>query len=282
MIDYYQDQLIKRKKRRKVKVFAALIFFVLAAMIGGTVYLLHSPYSRIEKISVVIDSQSSLLEADTLKAYKLSLNENSSFFSEKFFGKDSIFLSFFNGGEISKFIENTIPQIAGVHIKTDIFSRTVIIEGVARSKFGLWCFESNQSASSTEASPTAGSECFWFDRVGTAFLEGPSTEGQLIYKVIDAYSNPVKLGQKLLDQNSIDNITAMFDFLENSGLEYKTLYLSEPKIEEVHTDLSVTPVIYFSLRNNPTYALKAFLESKPKLIKSGYIDLRVSNRIYYK
>jgi hypothetical protein len=100
--------------------------------------------------------------------------------------------------------------------------------------------------------------------------------------VIDAYGNPVKLGQKLLDQNSIDNITAMFDFLENSGLEYKTLYLSEPKIEEAHTDLSVTPVIYFSLRNNPTYALKAFLESKPKLIKSGYIDLRVSNRIYYK
>lgn len=281
MIDYYQNQRIERKKRRKIKFFLVLIFFILAAAVGGMIYFLRSPYSQIQKIGVEIGSNDSLLEADILKAYKSALNENQSFFSEKVFGKDDIFLSLFSGGAISKFITNSIPQITGVQIKTDLFSREVSIKGIVMSKFGLWCFENSQSASSTEQSSTSP-KCFWFDRGGTAFLEGPNTEGQLIYKVIDVYNSPVELGQKILDQSSMDNITAMFDFLENSGLEYKTLYLSDPKLEEARTNSSITPVIYFSLRNNPTYALKAFLELKSKLLKAGYVDLRVPNRIYYK
>lgn len=294
MIDYYQNQRTERKKRRKVKIFLVLIFFVLIVFVAGIIYFLHSSYSRIEKINVSMDVQDSPLEANISQAYQSVLDENKSFIFEKIFGKNSVFTSLLDSGEISKSIENSIPEVSEVKIETDVFSRSINIVGSARVKFGLWCYEKNllslTSATTSDSTSTAtadlssgtSSKCLWFDRGGTAFLEGPNTEGQLIYKVIDVYDNPVELGQKLLDQDLIDNIVASFDFLDNSGLGYKTIYLSDPKLEEAHTDTSVTPVIYFSLRNNPTYALKAFLESKSQLNKASYVDLRIPNRIYYK
>ena len=288
MIDYYQNQRTERKKRRRVKILIALASFVLIAVVAGIIYFLHSSYSRIEKINVTMDVQDSSLEANISQAYQSVLDGNKSFVFENIFGKNSVFLSLLDGEEISKSIENLIPEVSEVKIETNVFSRSVNIVGSDRVKFGLWCYEKNLSDLASAATTTpdlstgTSSNCLWFDRGGTAFLQGPNTEGQLIYKVIDAYDNPVALGQKILDQDLMDNIAASFDFLDNSGLGYKTIYLSDPKLEEAHTDTSVTPVIYFSLRNNPTYALKAFLESKSQLSKASYVDLRIPNRIYYK
>ena len=283
MIDYYQVQKQEQRKRRKLKTLAVVYFVLLVIVAGGVIYFLHSPLSQIKGVSVTVDSQDNALEESILKIFNKNIGEKN-FVEKLLFNDKNIFSVLLKRKNISQTLSEELSLIKETSIRVDLFARTVDISATVRQKFGLWCYKNNFS-SDTSASSTDNSiqaSCFWFDRDGVAFVEGPDTEGQLIYKVVDIYNSPVQLGQKLLDQNSIDNITAMFNFLENSGLGYKTIYLSEPKLEEAHTDLSIAPVIYFSLRNNPTYALKAFLESKLKLLKAGYIDLRISNRIYYK
>jgi len=283
MIDYYQAQKQEQRKRRKLKTLAIVYFILLVIIAGGIIYFLHSPLSQIKGVSVVVDSQDNALGGSILKIFNENIGEKN-FVEKLLFNDKNIFLVLLKRKDISQTLSENFPLIKETSISVDLFARTVDISTIVRQKFGLWCYKNNfladTSASSTDNSAQAS--CFWFDRDGVAFVEGPDTEGQLIYKVVDIYNNPVQLGQKLLDQDSIDNITAMFNFLENSSLGYKTIYLSEPKLEEAHTDLSVAPVVYFSLRNNPSYALKAFLDSKSKMVKTGYIDLRVPDRIYYK
>ncbi len=311
MIDYYQNQKFKKNRRKKTKFFIALFLFFLLVIIGGIVYFFNSPYSKIKTINVNIENQDKVLSDNFINSYNSEVNGKKYFF-EKIFGENSIFTPLFYSSDIVSSIEKNISEVKDVKIKTNIFSRSVDIEGTIRQKFGLWCLNNQHSTStmgvnsatsslqsnlgqitaSTSTSSDSNNitapnfydstKCFWFDNDGVAFMEGPDTEGQLIYKVMDSYDSNINIGQTILSGELIKNIISDFDFLDKSGLGYKILYLSDPSLEEVHTDVSVKPVIYFSLRNDPAYALDAFLKYKSDFIKSGYVDLRIPNRIYYK
>ncbi len=308
MIDYYQSQKLEKKRKRKAKIFFALFLFILLIIIGGVTYFFRSPYSKLKEINVNVGNQDKTFNDNLISLYNSDANGGKYFF-EKIFGQNSIFTPIFYSSDIINSIEKDVPEIKNVQITTGFLSRSVSINGSMRDKFGLWCLDGKQSAvnnSSTSLSlPTSGQatssgltsssssdylflnpsnsiKCFWFDSDGVAFMEGPDTEGQLIYKVMDSYDNNINIGQTILRTELIKNIILDFNFLDKTGLGYKILYLSDPSLEEIHTDTSIKPVIYFSLRNDPGYALDAFLKYKSDFIKSGYVDLRIPNRIYYK
>lgn len=127
--------------------------------------------------------------------------------------------------------------------------------------------------------------CGWFDQDGVLFAEAPQAEGNLIYKVDDASGGSLALGDKVLEERLIPNLFKIFSFLEQSGFNERNLKLENLALEEIATDAIATssPKIYFSLRFDPAFGLKALESDKKEILnKAKYLDLRVENRIYYK
>jgi hypothetical protein len=89
------------------------------------------------------------------------------------------------------------------------------------------------------------------------------------------------LGNKILNQDEIENLIAIFDLMEKSGFSHKTFYIENNDLKEIYSSDFSKPVFKFSLRNNPSYALGFLKERFEELKKVNYIDLRISNRIYY-
>lgn len=283
MIDYYQSQKQEKIKKRKAKILAFVILIVVVLVSGGLIYLFHSSYAKITGISVTFDPRDETLEKE-VSDLAVNYFNNPSSVEKIIFGRDSILLAAEKRSRFEEDVLNKFPVLKNINMNIGLFSRTVSINAESRDKFGLWCYETpgNTDASSTQLVLTNIPQCYWFDSQGVAFLSGPDTEGQLIFKVIDNYDKPVMLGLKVTEDDYVQTLISMFNVLNFSGIGYKTLYMREPGLEEMSTDPSISPVFYFSLRNNPIYALRAFNQPGNKVLQSSVIDLRIPNRIYYK
>jgi hypothetical protein len=278
MINYYQNQKEEIRRRRKIKVLALIYLFLLILVIGGVIYYLRSPYSKIISISVSFQPADSTLETSVKNSLENYLNQPSAI-ENVFFGKNNFILAWLKSSEIQKNIIDSFPIINSLTVVTDKIARTISLKANSREKFGLWCYE---TATSTNQNLGDNSKCEWFDNQGVAFSYGPNTEGQLIYKVLDNYDIAKTLGQKVVEYDYVPALLGMFKVLNGSGTGDKTLYMRSPELEELSTNPAISPVIIFSLRNNPEYALKAFNEYGSKILKSSQIDLRIPNRVYYK
>lgn len=287
MLDYYQTAKERERKRRRMKRVAivAAIFFVL--IISGGIFLLRSNALQMKGIAVIVQDDSLV---DSVKQIFFNQISSQSFLSRLLLNRNSIVLAEMNKGAVAREIQSQMPLLKNVSINVDLFSRTVLITASLRERYGLWCQEnigiasgSGQEASSSDGLVnTAG--CFWFDRDGVVFSEGPSAEGQLIRKIIDTdpASVPLGMGNSVLKASQMKVLLAIFDFMNSIDLPQTILFLNNEALEEVATDNTQTPVFYFSLRNDPAYALKAIEGMGSKISKLQYIDLRVANRIYYK
>ena len=106
-------------------------------------------------------------------------------------------------------------------------------------------------------------------------------EGNILYKINDTTGKTVTLGEKILPEYALENLFLVFDFLEKIDGNTKTLMYENETLGDIRTpSIENTPIIYFSLENNPMYAVESVHNLKNE--KLEYIDLRVQGRIYYK
>jgi len=287
---YYVDEKQIKKRRRilKLKIYGGLAaFFVL--LIGAGYLIVYSPLFKIKNISIQYLEVQPPKEVEPLliKNLKIFFTEQSKIAS--ILGGENILV--WKQEKIGEFLKN-YPQIAELKIQKDYFERQIKINVKERERFGIWCANQFQEVRPPEidgqylgdrTSQSASTTCYWFDANGVLFAEAPAMEGELIKKVSDFSNRPLKLGDKVLEENMLKNLKKIFEVLEKSELRAKNLVLEDLSLQEVVTDSPSIPKIYFSLRFNPEFALPAIQSLKELgLNRIDYIDFRVENRAYYK
>ncbi|KKT22562.1 MAG: hypothetical protein UW08_C0006G0002 [Parcubacteria group bacterium GW2011_GWB1_43_8b] len=266
MLDYYQTQKDEERtrKKRKFRLFFAGFFLVLVIL--GIFLICKTAVFQIKDIEIqgnqLVENES-ILEIINKELGELSWPLNWIFVKDS-----SIFLTL-KREEILQKIENDNPPMETINLKIDYFKKKVSISLVEREKFALWCQESVA--------------CWWFDKEGVVFIEGPATEGELIPKIVDYSGIEIAEGKSIVaDKEYVRNIVLIFDFLEKTEISARTLELRDLTLAEMTTVSDNFPKIYFSLRHSPFFASEAISQIKDKLSKIEYIDLTVENRVYYK
>ena len=260
MRDYLQEKREenRRKKGRKLRLVAGVVLILV--LTSGAVWLLKSPWYNVRSVTVEqLDDTLSQEVASTTGAYI----HTHSFLASIFLSPES-FLGF-SGNSLRQEITRAHPELADITVSKNYFTRTVTIQARERAKTALWCDTQNS--------------CWWFDDSGTIFLQAPSTQGQLLKKIISSANESIAIGQQIPLDNSILN--SIFSFLDAIHAPGRSL-LWNPELEEITTEARKGfPTIYFGTRQDPSYAL-ASVEKIANLSQLSYIDLRITNRIYYK
>jgi len=270
MLDYYQNAREEERRRKRLRFRRRALFFLFLVICVGTTLFLRSPFFRIEGVSI---SSGEYLEEKARMVIDNSL-QNPSIFKKILFNEDNILLAYLQKNELSQELVKKIPSLASASVSVALLDRSLSVSIKEREKFGLWCH--------TGEDVQEPRSCLWFDSSGVAFAQGPSARGTLIRKVLDASHSIVAEGTRVLPQEYAGTLVRIFSFLEVSGLNIKTVVLDNPSLGEVYTVDPQFPSIYFSLRQDPSFALKAFEQLGDDIKDLEYIDLRVKNRVYYK
>lgn len=280
MIDYYQNRRQEEKRSRHHKIVAVFFGVITILILAGLYWLVHSQILEIKNISINMNVQDEGLKQNIEQIFYSDLGNGS--FSKIFFNDKNILIADIYKNSITSDIQKRLPLLKDVSIDADIFGRKVSINAETRERYAIWCSENTSASSSSSGFDSSFPECFWFDRTGFVFDGAPSTEGQLIYKVLDFSGAPISVGNYVLPDDEPGNLVGIFSLIDSIGVSYRTLYLKDRQLEEITSDITKPPVFYFSLRNNPLYALGALQALRGELNKFLYVDLRVTNRIYYK
>jgi hypothetical protein len=268
VIDYYQKNKEQERRKKKIRARVIAFFVILLTFLFVSALILRSDIFKIKDISVASESSVSADEA------KNSFNEliHSGNIFNFILGKDNVIAAYIKGKDIENKLKDELTFATNLTVKFDIAKRSVLISFSEREKFGLWCFKQEQDVYS----------CWWFDRNGIAFEQGPDSSGALIRKVIYNSGETVSEGKEVLNKENFDNLMNAFDFLEQIGVRINTLVIDDSIAEEIKTDSKDYPIFYFSLRENPLPALLSVKELIPKFSTIQYIDLRTKNRVFYK
>ncbi|MBI4993730.1 hypothetical protein HZC33_02105 [Candidatus Wolfebacteria bacterium] len=266
-MEFYLDEKQRKKRRRilKLKIFATVTVFLF--LLSGFFYLIaFSQIFKIKSIFAVSENAKYNLEADKLvgdlKNFFVSRSKIS-----KFLGGDNILV--WSGG-ISDFLK-TQPIFSVLEINKNYFKREISIKFEKRERYGVWCQKN--------------AACWWIDKNGIVFEKAPKVEGEMILKVNDNSDQQLDFGKGVLRDDLFKNLIKIFEILQKTGINIKTLYIENLALEEIEARplINSIPQIYFSLRLDPAFALSAIKSFKKiGLNKIKYIDFRIENRVYYK
>lgn len=281
-MDYNQELSHKKKKKHRTWVTGLVVLIIIAAC-GGSVYLFFFTdtfyYNHIE-----INGLRQLKPVDILKSERISFFES---------------LPVIN------------PQIKSRTVERHYFERKLVIFVVEREPYAIWCRGQDGApvfpapsitvtpiamAISTEASSSgsaankplevilgeAPQDCYWFDRDGFIMADAPATEGVLIKDVSDVSGREVNIGDYVLPDEELAAMFRIFSFIDKSGLEIKSYRLEPLNKQELLAFIKAGPVIYFSLRLDPSFALEPIKSLASTLPSLQYVDLRSENKIFYK
>lgn len=267
MVDYSQriqgDYRHKQKRKIMFFFFVGLIFVLLIVFI----FVLRGGLFHIKNYN--IQGNHSISTEEIINKTKESLSRSNWFYKIILPEENSVIFALEKNDIKNKLIAQ-IASIKNADFSVDIFPPKINITIKERDRFGLWCVKKEVG------------ECFWFDSDGIAFEKGPWSEGELIKKITDEENKDIFLGKNVMEQRYIKNIQAIFEFLEKSNINRRSLFIKNSNLAEVQTSSLEKPIIYFSLKEDPSFALSALEKIKDKLSTFEYIDLRVSNRVYYK
>jgi len=262
MHDYIQGKHEERRRRKMRRFHTAIFGGIGIVCIAGIMWFLHTDIyimreTRIEGIDSVLQQS---INSDTQQYI-----QNRSWFSNLLLNTKSILG--FNTNSLAQAISQKYPILADVSVSKNYFTRVITVSARERTKVALWC--------------NANITCWWFDEQGIVFLEGPSTQGQLINKIISKSSEQITLGKEIPIFGGGSLIKSIFSFLEAIGSSGKSLIWNKD-LDEIQTEPQNNfPILYFSTRQDPSYALDE-IKKLSNLKKLSYIDLRITNRIYYK
>lgn len=269
MRDYYQTAKEEERRRRRRKIRLYILALVFIGLCAGGIFFIRSSFFAIQ--AVLIDNGNSSLTQKIGSSFERITHSQGSFF-EKIVGENNILVSILKRESIIKEITDQNPAIKKLSLEASILKNFVHLQFEERQQFGLWCIPRE-----------GGEQCWWFDKDGILFSEGPQTTGTLINKVTDLSGEPLYVGKATFDNAKYqETLVKIFSFLSQSGTNINHIALKNRMLAEVETTHPTYPTIYFSLRVDPSFALQSVKELEKKFHTLEYIDLRVKNRVYYK
>lgn len=265
MIDYTQTERMRKRRKKKIRMYAILIFFLCAALFAGVGYLLRRPFLSVQEITVAVSPSSAQADTGTVVgAVDAFLDAHGSIF----FGPRSFILARGETDALAQAVLANHPEWRNVRVDAHYLSRSLTVTIEPRQRVGLWC--------------DAAQSCVWFDASCVAFAPGPQPEGTLIPFIVDNQAHPVPIGSLIVDQGACENVQNIFSFLD-------AVHVTGAQIsfDAVSTDItaraSTTPEFLFNLRTDPSFAINPIVQKlSPIFNRIAYIDVRIPDRIYYK
>lgn len=262
MQSYINEKQQKKKKLIfKIKIYVFFVF-LLFLLISIAYIIIYSPLFQVKNIN------KGILKGDIDNFDKIIFN------LKLFFETRSKLSSILGANNILIWKNQTEdflkyqPLIDNLVIDKNYSNRTININIDGKQKFGIFC---------------SSAECWWFDGKGMIFKKSSQAEGEIIYKINDFSERKLKIGEMILTQKLFDNAIKIFKALEETGLNIKTLNISDFELQEAYIESASIPRIYFSLRFVPDFNNEIFKNlRKAGLQNIEYIDFRVENRVYYK
>ncbi len=128
-----------------------------------------------------------------------------------------------------------------------------------------------------------GKECFWLGKNGILFEPAPFSEGFIIPVIIEESERALLLNEEAFNKAQTKAIYDIVSFLNQLELSFDNIKINNFISEEVAVYLKDGPIIYFSLRFSPDFAVSTVksLKDSANWQKIQYINLTVENRAYY-
>ena len=275
----------KKKSRFGLKLFIfCAVFFIFAA---GIFYLIiFSPVFEINKISV-----NGLEDVKPEEIQKIADN----ILSVKFFNKipknNPILLP---EQEITRRILNNFPKIKEVTLTKKFRENTLLINITEREPAAIWCrvvpesvLVSSSSAGRLLNQTPRAENCFFADAGGFIFGEAPILSGGAVPTVYEQTASAINIKDKVSNQKTLEFILAAKKELAAVNLNLTDFVIKSQSLGDLEILTPEGWIIYLDISNSPASqinALKRVLEEEIKENRNRleYIDLRVTDRAYYK
>lgn len=266
-----RKQLIAERRGKKRQRFFRKLFFIfiiVLVVVGSGLLYGFSEKFRIQRIGIAGLERTP--EADVRELIDVWL------LKKRFFLLPHDVLWALPAGELKTFLITSFPTIKEVDIRKN-FPNGLELYLTEYDAWGVLC-----------RPPAGGSEeCFWINRGGVAFERAPEFSGVIVPKIRDERSRDVRLGEEQLSQDMMHLIA----FFNEKAVDDKNLQSLQFMIDSKDSTLRVKTRggwdILLLESNDPAAAYKNLRtalegEIKEKISKLEYIDLRFSNRVFYK
>ncbi|RJQ24948.1 hypothetical protein C4565_09130 [Candidatus Parcubacteria bacterium] len=247
-------------KKRRVHI-TLIITFTILCIFGFFAYLYYwSPLFRVNEflvrgVSDVEEVRSAIMDYAT---------SQDSFFSP---AHDRIVFWMSHDGEIKS--PSFLPLASSINVTSNIEEKTVIADVTPRVMRGVWCVLNG---------------CFVFDEDGILFAHAPDVSGSLILKIRDENNTPVSLGSSVLSSEEFRLMSHAVEHVKKNNIPVSEVVLQNKELKEWATVAPNGFSVRFSFNTIPEDLDSVFkgVFERTQLEKLTYIDLRVSNRVYFK
>lgn len=273
----------KNSKKQIIGIIAGILFITI--LIGGVFVIQRSSLFQVR--SLTVDGVSDAYGQQILSNLGGFSKQHSFLF--RFLGDRNMIAW---GGDEKAFIEAN-PDIKEMHIEKEYFKHAIVIKVVGREKFGAWCHQGGLATQGSELASSTGEvlstgdsseECYWFDREGVLFAKAPLIRSELFNRVFDSTGRSLALRDKIMPDRLFQNLVRIFKLLEVAQINTKTVSLSDLALEQVEADSVSDPLIVFSLRFDPSFALSAIdaLRKSGEWTRLRYANFTVENKVSYR
>ncbi len=255
-----------RRQKNIRKFFASLSIFLFLFFYGFAVFLFH-PYFKIKNISV---EGNFYINSEKISSKVLDVINGKHF---KMFPKSNFFL--LPEEEIIKGVFEISARVENISLEKK-FPDILKIKIQERKPSSLFCVKND-----------GNDKCAFMDEEGFVFEESPYFSGDVFLKFFDDRygEGMLETGKNILSAEQMSNISEFKVFCADSGVKISEIALKKDGVYEFLASEGWR--IFLNERNEPKIAfenLKTALDAeiKEKRKNLDYIDLRVSNKVFYK
>jgi len=293
----------KRRKGAFFRIRALVVFSAITFFAGGMFYIISfSGAFVIQDISVHrIDEEKGGanpdLTAEIQSAVELFLN------SKSVFTKNNLF--FVKEAELKDLVLSSFFDVSDIRVGKDYLDRNLELAYDERVEVAIWCnvklalgesevldgedgtTQEEELKQAEPKIPVVYDECYYIDQEGVLFSEAPESRGSLILLIKD-YGNypPIRLGSRFLSEEDMSFIlgikSAFKKALRKVGIKE---FIYERGEITLITDRDVNIYLnreYLPVKNAAVIEELFEKSSGEEASISEYIDLRITNKVYYK
>lgn len=276
MDEFVSESRMRRERRKRIAWY--LLLFGAITLIGGGLYgFKAASFLQIKELTVQAP------EGETDEAFLARVE------SLVLQGRIASFLGPEHYFAWPQTLAYADPLVERLEIKKNLLARTVAVNAIPRTPFGVWCYPQTNADETLTGAETEGlresAACYWIDaREGILMRKAPVPDGSLIIKIEDLRDAPSRLGDPVLRPALFQNLKAIVESVRSLPLAIAAVTVDHV-LEELHLKTFPGAEIRFNLRNAPgqeTFAsLKAILK-EINLEKTEYIDMTVEKKVYVK
>ncbi len=247
--------MVKKKSGTKRWLKISIWVVLLLLLIAGSVYIFR--YSVIFRVKDIQVNEINVTNGTSITAAEI-LNGR----------KYTSMLAPFPSIDTTQF-----PYIATFTVTKNYFTRTVVIDAVARERQFIWCMTASSSGG-----------CYWADNTGFIFDTAPLPSGGDIRVVHDSSGRNLGIGDYALSPDLFKNFTADLGILDQLNIPIVSIDITDINHEEMTVVTSGGPMIYFGFTFDPVAsgddAVLRQLFQSPDWNKYCYVDLRIIYKAY--